>query len=87
MAVISGITFLGYIDKPEELLSGKRRCLFGCDDDTAAADLPTSTGLELANGGVTSAPAPWSMAYVRGGSTLVLGTDSTWSTLEPQAGG
>ena len=41
------ITFMGYIDSPEELLGGKKRCLFGCDDSSDVSDLPTTAGLTL----------------------------------------
>lgn len=82
MAVISGIRFLGYIDEPEELLDGgKRRCLFGCDSSSVAGNLPTNTGLELDNGSKTAAPAPWSLALVKGGDVLALGTDESWGAL------
>ena len=82
MAVISGITFMGYIDSPEEMIpGGKRRCLYMCDSGTAAASLPTSAGLELASGAVTAVPAPGSLAIVRGGDNKALGTDGTWDTL------
>lgn len=81
MSAITGIRFLGYLDEPEEMLGAERRCLFGCDDETAAEELPTEAGLELPAGGSTAAPAPWSVALVRGGGTLVLGTDGSWSAL------
>ncbi len=74
------ITFLGYIDRPEEMLGGKKRCVFGCDDDSDVASLPTTAGLTLADGTKTAAPAPWSVAWVRGGNAQVLGTDGTWSS-------
>ena len=80
MAVISGITFMGYLDHPNEMIpDGKRRILFLCDDSTAAASLPTTAGLELASGAVTAKPAPGSLAIVRGGDDLWLGTDGTWA--------
>ena len=75
------ITFLGYIDSPEELLGGKRRCLFGCDDSSDEANLPTTTGFTLPDGSVTAPPAPFSYALVRGGSALALGSDGTWGAL------
>ena len=76
----AGVTFLGYLDVPEEMLSGKRRGLFGCDSSDDAAYLPTTEGMSIPSG-KTAAPAPWSIALVRGGSALVLGTDGTWGTL------
>ena len=82
MAVISGITFAGYIDEPDELLQGERRVLCICDDDTASASLPgLGYNMELKNGGTTANFAAGSIALVRGGSTLVLGTDDTWVAL------
>ena len=82
MAVISGITFAGYMDRPEELIGGgKRRCLYICDDSTAAESLPTTAGLELANGAVTAVPAPGSLALVCGGDMLVLKTGGSWGAL------
>ncbi len=75
------IAFLGYIDSPEELLDGVRRCLFGCDDEEDVEDLPTTAGLALANGSVTAPPAPFSCALVRGGDVLALGSDGTWEPL------
>ncbi len=75
------ITFMGYIDSPEELLGGVRRCLFGCDDTSDAASLPTTAGLTLADGTKTAAPAPFSYALVRGGDVLALGSDGTWEAL------
>ena len=75
------ITFLGYIDSPEELLGGVRRCLFGCDSEDDAADLPAEAGFTLADGSVTAPPAPFSCALVRGGDVLVLGSDGTWEAL------
>ena len=80
MAVISGITFMGYLDTPNEMIpSGKKRCLYLCDNSTAAASLPTTAGLEMASGAVTAVPAPGSLAIVRGGDDLWLGTDGTWA--------
>ncbi len=75
------ITFMGYIDAPEELLGAKRRCLFGCDDSSDVSDLPTTAGLTLPDGSVTAAPAPFSYALVRGGDVLALGSDGTWEAL------
>ena len=75
------ITFLGYVDSPEELLGGKKRCLFGCDDSSDAASLPTSAGFTLPDGSKTAAPAPFSYALVRGGDVLALGSDGTWEAL------
>lgn len=80
MAKISGITFLGYLDGPEEMLSGKRRCLYLCDGESNTEDLPTTAGLET-DSGVSSVPAPGSIALVRGGDTLALGTDGSWAAL------
>ena len=77
----AGIAFLGYLDGPEELLGSRRRCLYGCDSAAAAAGLPTGEGLELGSGSVTAAPAPWSVALVRGGDTLILGADGSWAAL------
>jgi hypothetical protein len=77
----AGVTFLGYLDTPEEMVSGKRRCLYGCDSADDAAYLPTTEGMSLSTGGKTAAPAPWSIALVRGGSTLILGADGTWGEL------
>lgn len=80
MAVISGITFMGYLDKPDEMIpNGKKRILFLCDDATAAASLPTTTGLELASGARTAKPAPGSCAVTKGSDDLLwLGSDLTW---------
>ncbi len=76
------ITFLGYIDTPEELISGgKKRCLFGCDSAADAASLPTTAGFTMANGGKTAAPAPFSYALVKGGSPLVLDSAGSWGAL------
>ena len=75
------IAFMGYIDSPEELLGGKKRCLFGCDSDEDISDLPTTAGLTLADGSVTAPPAPFSYAMVRGGDVLTLGSDGTWEAL------
>ena len=75
------ITFLGYIDSPEELLGGVRRCLFGCDDDSDTSDLPAAAGFTLPDGSVTAPPAPFSYALVRGGDILALGSDGTWEAL------
>lgn len=70
------ITFLGYLDEPEEMLSPKRRVLYGCDSVSDVSSLPTTAGV---NG--TAAPAPWSIALVRGGDTQILGSDSSWGSL------
>ncbi len=77
----AGVRFLGYLDEPEELLRGVRRCLYGCDSADAAAYLPTESGMTLEDGSTTAAPAPWSIALVRGGDLLALGADGTWGTL------
>lgn len=79
MAVISGITFLGYIDKPEELLSGKRRLNLLADDATAAASLPgIGDTLELPNGGTTAPLAAGSRARVLGVGVKWLASDDSW---------
>lgn len=75
------VTFLGYLDKPEEMLQGKRRCLFGCDSSSDVASLPTTTGYTMPSGGVTAKPAPFSMALVAGGTTQVLKSSGTWGDL------
>ena len=75
------ITFLGYIDAPEELTGPKRRCLFGLDSDADVSDLPTSTGLSLPSGGVTAVPAPWSYAKIAGGAVKVLKSTGSWGDL------
>ena len=79
---VDGVTFLGYLDEPEEMLpGGKRRCLFGCNSPDDVAYLPKTEGFTLPNGGKTAAPAPWSIGLVRGGSSQVLGTDVAWGDL------
>lgn len=75
------ITFLGYIDTPEEHTGSKRRCLFGCDSSADVSSLPTTEGFTLPDGGKTAVPAPFSYALVRGTGTLALGTDGEWSAL------
>ncbi len=70
------VTFLGYLDEPEEMLSPKRRVLYGCDSASDVEDLPTDEGLDG-----TAAPAPWSIALVRGGDTQILGADEAWASL------
>lgn len=75
------ISFLGYIDSPEELRGEKKRCLFGCDSSSDVTDLPTSAGFTLPDGSKTAAPAPFSYALVRGGDVLALGSDGTWEAL------
>lgn len=77
----AGVRFLGYLDEPEELLRGARRCLYGCDSGDDAAYLPTTSGMTLEDGSTTAVPAPWSIALVRGGDMLALGADGTWGTL------
>lgn len=75
------ITFLGYIDTPEEHTGAKRRCLFGCDSTEDMQNLPTTNGFALPDGSRTSVPAPWSYAMVRGGSVVALGADGNWGVL------
>ena len=75
------ITFMGYFDSPEELLGGKKRCLFGCDSASDVTDLPASAGFTLPDGSKTAAPAPFSYALVRGGDVLALGSDGSWEAL------
>ena len=76
------VTFLGYIDTPEELIpSGKKRCLFGCDSASDAANLPTTAGFSLPSGGKTAVPAPFSYAMVKGGGPLVLDSTGSWGAL------
>lgn len=76
------ITFLGYLDTPEEHIpGGKKRCLFGCDGAADIADLPTAAGLALPGGGNTAAPAPFSYAVVKGGDTLVLDSAGSWGAV------
>jgi hypothetical protein len=75
------ITFLGYIDGPEEMISGKKRCLFGLDSAADVANLPTSTGFSMPSGGVTAKPAPWSYAKIKGGGVKVLDSTGSWGDL------
>ena len=77
---LENVVFLGYIDEPEELLSGKRRCLFGVASSDDVAYLPTDSGLTLPNGGKTAKPADWSLALVPGGDVQVL-TGGSWGAL------
>ncbi len=71
------ITFMGYMDHPEEMTSPKRRVLYLCDSASDAANLPTDSGV---NG--TAAPAPGSMALVAGGGgTKVLLSTGSWGDL------
>ena len=80
--VTMAITFLGYLDTPEEHISGgKKRCLFGCDGTADIANLPTAAGLSLASGGKTAAPAPFSYAIVKGGDVKVLDSTGSWGAL------
>ena len=80
--VTMAITFLGYIDTPEELIpGGKKRCLFGCDSASDAASLPVTEGFTMANGSKTAAPAPFSYAAVKGGDPLVLDSTGSWGAL------
>ena len=74
------ITFMGYLDGPEEMLSGTRRLLLGCDSASDISDLPTTDGVTLPTGGKTAAPAPWSIALVRGGDTQAYG-DGSWESI------
>lgn len=76
------VTFLGYLDTPEELIpGGKKRCLFGCDSSADAVNLPTTAGFSLPNGSKTAAPAPFSYAIVKGGAPLVLDSAGSWGAL------
>lgn len=76
------VTFLGYIDTPEELIpGGKKRCLFGCDSSADAANLPTTAGFSLPSGGKTAVPAPFSYAIVKGDSPRVLDSTGSWGAL------
>lgn len=74
------ITFLGYLDTPEEHISGKRRCLYGCDSTGDIASLPTTAGLTIP-GGKSAVPAPFSMAIVKGGNAQVLNSAGSWGAL------
>ena len=76
------VTFLGYIDNPEEMLQGKRRSIFLCDSETDVSDLPTDEGISLPNGGKTAVPAAGSYAIVAGAGTRVLKSDETWGNLK-----
>jgi len=79
MAVISGITFLGYLDKPEEMLNGKRRVDLLVDDSTAAGSLPgIGDNMELPNGGMTAKFAAGSRARVLGVGVKWLASDDSW---------
>lgn len=73
------VKFLGYIDSIEEELEDKRRCLFGCET-TDLSDLPTTAGFTLPSGGVTSAPAAWSIALVGGGGVKYF-NGTSWGDL------
>lgn len=76
------VAFLGYIDTPEEMITGgKRRCLFGCDSAADAASLPTADGFMLPGGARTAKPAPFSYALVKGGDALVLDSAGSWGAL------
>jgi len=75
------ITFLGYIDSPEEMTGAKRRCLYGCDSEDDVANLPTTQGLTLPGGAKTAAPAPFSYALVPGSGAKVMKSDVTWGDL------
>lgn len=80
--VTMAITFLGYLDTPEEHIpGGKKRCLFGCDSAADVSSLPTSAGMTLPGGGKTAAPAPFSLAIVKGGSAQVLDSAGSWGAL------
>ena len=75
------VTFLGYIDNPEEMLSEKRRCLFLYDSDSDKSSLPTSEGLTLPNGSKTAKPAPGSFGIVIGGVTQAFKSTGAWADL------
>lgn len=75
------VHFLGYIDTPEEMLRGEKRCLFGVDASADTADLPSGEGFELPDGSVTAVPAPFSMAYGPDGIKLVLTGSGSWEAL------
>lgn len=75
------ITFLGYIDTPEEHTGAKRRCLFGCDAAADVASLPTDAGFTLPDGGKTAVPASFSYALIPGSGAKVLKSDLTWGDL------
>ena len=80
--VSMAITFLGYLDTPEEHIpGGKKRCLFGCESASDVAGLPTEAGFTLYNGSRTAAPAPFSYAIVKGGAPLVLDSTGSWGAL------
>lgn len=79
MAVVTGITFLGYIDKPEEMLSGKRRAELLVDDTDTAASLPgIGESLELPDGSTTAKLAAGSRAIVLGAGVKWLASDDSW---------
>jgi len=75
------VTFLGYIDNPEEHTGPKRRCIFGCDSSDDITSLPTTAGMTLDDGGKTGVPAPFSYAIVTGGDVLVLNSSLEWEAL------
>ena len=75
------ITFLGYIDNPdEELPLHGRRCLFGCDGEDDWEDLPTDEAFALPSGALTGVPAPWSIALTPGEKPQVL-VGEAWTEL------
>lgn len=77
------VTFLGYIDKPEEgLISGAtRRCLFGLDTAADASDLPTTGRFETETGCKTAAPAPWSVAVIAATGAKKYFNGTSWAEL------
>ncbi len=74
------IKFLGYVDKPEEMLGAKRRCVFGCDSSSDVASLPTTAGMTIP-GGTSAVPAPWSYALVKGAGVYVMDSTGSWGKL------
>jgi hypothetical protein len=58
---------------------GKKRVLFYCDDSTAITALPTTAGVELANGDTSPIPMPGSEALqVDTGDRYVLDSSIAW---------
>lgn len=73
------ITFLGYIDTPDEMLTGKRRMFLGLDTADDVENLPTSAGITLKNKSKTSIPAAWSRAdVITTGKTYILNSQLSW---------